>query len=63
MMTDKIPTIEIDMDKKCSDCGKGGACQNGLCLSCVSKRITAKYAMKKVETFVDEDQGNLFEDK
>ncbi len=34
-----IPTITVDMNKKCDDCGKAGACQSGLCLKCVAKRI------------------------
>ncbi len=32
-------TINVDMDKKCLECGKGGATQNGLCLSCTAKAI------------------------
>jgi len=35
--------INIDMDKKCSRCGKGGATDGGLCMTCVVK------AMKKGE--------------
>ena len=31
--------IDIDMDRKCNRCKKGGACQNGLCLSCINKAI------------------------
>ncbi|MFH1953144.1 MAG: hypothetical protein ABIL06_16190 [Pseudomonadota bacterium] len=38
----ETPTIEINMDKACLDCGKMGACQNGLCLSCITKRIEIK---------------------
>ncbi len=34
-----VPTITIDMDKKCAECGKGGAVGNGLCLSCTTKAI------------------------
>ena len=43
----EIPTIIIDMDKKCSTCGKAGACQNGLCLKCISKKIKKEWTMKK----------------
>ena len=34
--------IEINMDKPCARCGKGGATQGGLCLECVSKKIIEK---------------------
>lgn len=36
-------TINIDMNKKCIRCRKGGACDNGLCMACIAK------AMKKGE--------------
>ena len=39
-------TIEINMDKKCSRCGKPGACQNGLCLDCITKRVIDGYRRK-----------------
>lgn len=35
-------TINIDMDKRCAECRKGGACQNGLCLACTAKAIAQK---------------------
>lgn len=35
----KKATINIDMDKKCSACGKDGACDNGMCLECTGKKI------------------------
>lgn len=34
--------INIDMDKKCPECGKGGATQNGLCLGCISKSMRGR---------------------
>lgn len=34
-----IVTIDINLDRKCSSCGKGGATQNGRCLSCIAKGI------------------------
>ena len=37
-----IPVVEIDLDKKCSQCGNKGACQNGLCLECSAKLIMDK---------------------
>lgn len=42
MSGSSTPTINIDMNKKCSKCGKPGATDSGLCLSCVSKRITTE---------------------
>jgi hypothetical protein len=35
-------TINIDMDKKCAECRKGGAAQNGICLQCMTKAIGHK---------------------
>jgi len=35
-------TITVDMDKKCAECGKGGAVASGLCLNCTSKVIEGK---------------------
>lgn len=37
----EVPTIEIDSDRKCSKCGKDGACKSGLCLSCILKKIAS----------------------
>ena len=37
-----IPTIVLDYNKKCAECGKGYAAQNGLCLPCVSKAMKGK---------------------
>lgn len=34
--------ITIDMDKKCAECGKGGAVPSGICLKCTSKAISGK---------------------
>ena len=33
----EIPTITIDMDKKCIKCGKDGALPSGYCLPCFTK--------------------------
>lgn len=35
-------TIDINMDKKCAECGKGGATQSEVCLSCAAKAIQGK---------------------
>lgn len=35
----KVLRIDINEDKKCKQCGKGGACQNGLCLKCIAKKM------------------------
>ena len=34
-----VPTITIDFDTPCKWCGKAGACANGLCLKCNTKRL------------------------
>lgn len=34
-----IPTINIDLDKACSQCGKEGALDSGRCLNCISDSI------------------------
>ena len=39
---DDIPTITINMDKKCSECGKKGAAQCGLCIRCAGDRAIRK---------------------
>lgn len=39
-------TITIDLDKKCAECGKGGAVPNGLCLKCTSKAFDPRAKMK-----------------
>jgi len=31
--------IHVDLDKKCTRCGKGGATQNGLCMKCIADGI------------------------
>lgn len=43
-----VPTITIDMDKKCKECGHGGATPSGFCMGCVAKAIGGK-TMKTVE--------------
>jgi hypothetical protein len=35
-------TINIDMGKKCAECGKGGAVDSGICLACTTKVIKGK---------------------
>lgn len=34
--------VNVDMDKNCAECGKGGAVQNGLCIKCTAKAFGAK---------------------
>lgn len=34
--------ITLDYNKKCAECGKGYAAQNGLCLSCTGKAMKGK---------------------
>jgi hypothetical protein len=40
--------FEINMDKKCVECGKGGAAGSGLCMPCATKAIVGK-VMKSPE--------------
>ena len=41
-MDNNIPRITIDLDKKCQECGKGGAAESGICINCVTKIIQQK---------------------
>jgi len=34
-------TITIDLDKKCRQCGRKGAADNGICVRCVLKNMRA----------------------
>jgi hypothetical protein len=34
----ETPTITVDMDKECTECGKAGAGKNGMCLHCTLKK-------------------------
>ncbi|MGB5925323.1 MAG: hypothetical protein WBH01_04435 [Dehalococcoidia bacterium] len=36
-MTDMV--IKVNLDTKCTRCGKGGATQNGLCMGCIAKAV------------------------
>lgn len=38
--------ITIDLDKKCGECGKGGAVPSGICLSCTAKAFNPNHKMK-----------------
>lgn len=60
-----IPTIKIDMDKKCSRCGEEGAAPNGLCLKCVAKdigkfRIGGSMEVKVIIKGAEELKTNTF---
>ena len=35
-------TINVNMDKKCVECGKGGAVDSGICLGCTTKALRDK---------------------
>lgn len=41
-MTKKIPTITINLDKKCANCGKGGAAQGDFCMGCLADWVGGK---------------------
>ena len=49
--------INIDLDAKCDECGKGGRCANGLCLGCTSKAIAGKNMKSKTGKAV-KDRAN-----
>lgn len=36
-MSKRVPEITIDMDKKCVECGHGGAAASGICLKCLER--------------------------
>lgn len=42
MVSSNITNITINYDKKCIECGKKGALDNGLCLSCLNKAMRGK---------------------
>ena len=39
-MTNNV--ITIDLNKPCAECGKAGACGNGLCLTCTATAMKPK---------------------
>jgi len=58
-----VITITIEMDKKCSECRKGGATGSGICLSCASRAVQGKpmkspegkAAQKRVQAHIRKD--------
>jgi hypothetical protein len=44
--------IVVDMDKKCAECRKKGACENGICLSCTAKAMRGEMMRSSVGTAV-----------
>jgi len=63
-----IPTITINQDEKCKQCGKPGACKRpdgeyGICLECVNKNFERikSMEMKKTHEMVDAEVRNLVE--
>lgn len=43
------PTININMDKRCTRCGDAGATEGGLCLRCAAARLRERRIMEKVK--------------
>jgi hypothetical protein len=41
-MNDHTVHITIDVDKKCAECGKGGAMPSEICMKCTTKAVTGK---------------------
>jgi hypothetical protein len=35
-------TITVDLDKKCAECGRGGAMPSQICLKCTGKAMSDK---------------------
>ena len=65
MTLSDIPTITINQDIKCKQCGKPGACKRpdgeyGICLECVTKNIGG-YLMEKTHEMVKAEVDNLLE--
>ena len=44
-----MSNITIDMDRPCSRCGKNGAANGGLCLSCVLDLMDKKIRLPKTK--------------
>jgi hypothetical protein len=56
MKKKEIPTISIDMDRKCTSCGDGGATDGGLCLKCIADKMVKE---KKIKTHVMLNKNNF----
>ena len=54
----KLPTIEINLDKKCKRCGEKGATKNGLCLECVTKALEQGEFDHVLDKFQEDDKRN-----
>ncbi len=54
------PTIEIDMDTPCSQCGQiGSTGKGGICLECVTNRLS-KIGPKTIKAVADQVEAMLF---
>jgi hypothetical protein len=47
-------TLNIDMDAACPQCGKGGAVNHGICLTCVNKNLLKKMKGKTMVSGIGE---------
>lgn len=47
----EIPTINVDMDERCTKCGAEGACDNGLCLKCNADALPKQGYIKARQGF------------
>jgi hypothetical protein len=43
-----IPTITIDMNAKCAECGKPGAVPSGICMGCTAKAFREKLLKSEI---------------
>lgn len=46
MRMEGAASITIDLDKPCQRCGKKGATPGGLCLKCITKKISSRTAAR-----------------
>ena len=47
-------TININMDRKCHECDKGGATESGICLGCANKALAGKPMKSQAGKMVQE---------
>jgi hypothetical protein len=50
--------ITINMDRLCPECGKGGACDNGICLGCTTKAMNPKAKMRSAAGRAVQERSN-----
>ena len=57
MTEEETKTIEIDIDKECSQCGEKGVGESGLCLKCVAAELKKETSIELIKMdFTDEEK-------